>query len=92
LGGVSLKINPAFLYTDAVERRPRWTTSPGLFAEIRAFRPFLPARQFETSLRFYKAIGLEAYPLGETLAIGTVIMIDFAIASFLFGLAAQLAK
>jgi hypothetical protein len=39
-----------------------------LVAEIRAFRPFLPAREFETSLRFYKAIGFEAYPLGETLA------------------------
>jgi hypothetical protein len=41
---------------------------PGLVAKIRAFRPFLPAREFETSLRFYKAIGFEAYPLGETLA------------------------
>ncbi len=40
----------------------------GLVAEIRAFRPFLPAKDFETSLRFYKAIGFEAYPLGETLA------------------------
>jgi hypothetical protein len=40
----------------------------GLIAEIRAFRPFLPAKEFETSLRFYKAIGFEAYPLGETLA------------------------
>ena len=40
----------------------------GLITEIRAFRPFLPAKEFETSLRFYKAIGFEAYPLGETLA------------------------
>ena len=40
----------------------------GLVAEIRAFRPFLPAKEFETSLHFYKAIGFEAYPLGETLA------------------------
>jgi hypothetical protein len=39
-----------------------------LVAKIRAFRPFLPAKEFETSLRFYKAIGFEAYPLGETLA------------------------
>src|SRR3984957_15633952 len=39
-----------------------------LVSEIRAFRPFLPAREFETSLRFYKAIGFEAYPLGETMA------------------------
>jgi hypothetical protein len=40
----------------------------GLVAEIRAIRPFLPAKDFETSLRFYKAIGFEAYPLGDTLA------------------------
>src|SRR5580704_4049742 len=39
-----------------------------LVSEIRAFRPFLPAKEFETSLRFYKAIGFQAYPLGETLA------------------------
>jgi hypothetical protein len=39
-----------------------------LVSEIRAFRPFLPAKDFETSLRFYKAIGFQAYPLGETLA------------------------
>jgi hypothetical protein len=39
-----------------------------LISEIRAFRPFLPARDFGTSLRFYKAIGFEAHPLGETLA------------------------
>ena len=39
-----------------------------LVAEIRAFRPFLPAKEFEKSLRFYKTMGFEAYPLGETLA------------------------
>jgi catechol 2,3-dioxygenase-like lactoylglutathione lyase family enzyme len=39
-----------------------------LVPEIRAFRPFLPAKDFETSLRFYRAIGFEAYPLGETLS------------------------
>jgi hypothetical protein len=39
-----------------------------LIPEIRAFRPFLPAKDFETSLRFYEAIGFEAYPLGGTLA------------------------
>ena len=39
-----------------------------LVAQIRAFRPFLPAKEFQTSLRFYKAIGFEAYPLGEALA------------------------
>lgn len=35
---------------------------------IRAFRPFLPAKEFEKSLRFYEAIGFEAYRLGDTLA------------------------
>ena len=39
-----------------------------LIPTIRAFRPFLPARDFQTSLRFYEAIGFEAYPLGEALA------------------------
>ena len=41
---------------------------PQLISEIRAFRPFLPAKEFETSLRFYEAIGFHAYRLGETLA------------------------
>ena len=39
-----------------------------LVSEIRAFRPFLPAKEFETSLRFYKEIGFQAFALGETLA------------------------
>ena len=39
-----------------------------LVAGVRAFRPFLPAKEFETSLRFYKAIGFEAFSIGETLA------------------------
>ena len=39
-----------------------------LIPEIRAFRPFLPAKDFKTSLRFYEAIGFRVYPLGETLA------------------------
>jgi uncharacterized glyoxalase superfamily protein PhnB len=39
-----------------------------LIPEIRAFRPFLPAKDFETSLRFYKAMGFEARPLGDALA------------------------
>ena len=39
-----------------------------LIPTIRAFRPFLPAKDFETSLRFYKALGFDAYPLGGTLA------------------------
>lgn len=39
-----------------------------LIPGIRAFRPFIPAREFETSLRFYEAIGFHAHRLGETLA------------------------
>ena len=39
-----------------------------LVSEIRAFRPFLPAKDYEMSLRFYKAIGFEAYPLGDAMA------------------------
>lgn len=39
-----------------------------LIPEIRTFRPFLPAKEFETSLRFYKTIGFNAYQLGDTLA------------------------
>jgi Glyoxalase/Bleomycin resistance protein/Dioxygenase superfamily len=39
-----------------------------LIPEIRAFRPFLPAKEYETSLRFYKTLGFEAYPLGDALA------------------------
>jgi hypothetical protein len=35
---------------------------------IRAFRPFLPAKEFATSLRFYEAIGFHAYRLGDALA------------------------
>jgi hypothetical protein len=49
-----------------------------LFGKIRAFRPFLPAKDFETSLCFYKAIGFEACPLGETLA-----ELDFGTHAFL---------
>ena len=39
-----------------------------LIPGIRAFRPFLPAKEFKTSLRFYEAIGFESYKLGDTLA------------------------
>jgi hypothetical protein len=39
-----------------------------LIPDIRSFRAFLPAKEFETSLRFYEAIGFEAYRLGDTLA------------------------
>lgn len=39
-----------------------------LIPEIRAFRPFLPAKDFEISLRFYETIGFHVYRLGDTLA------------------------
>lgn len=39
-----------------------------LIAEIRAFRPFLPAKDFETSLLFYQTMGFNAQPLGTNLA------------------------
>jgi hypothetical protein len=39
-----------------------------LIPGIRSFRPFLPAKEFQTSLCFYEAIGFEAYRLGDTLA------------------------
>ena len=38
-----------------------------LVADIRAFRPFLPAKDFETSRRFYEALGFDAFPLGDSL-------------------------
>lgn len=41
---------------------------PHLVSQIRAFRPFLPAKDFETSLRFYETIGFHPHRLGETLA------------------------
>jgi hypothetical protein len=39
-----------------------------LIPGIRSFRPFLPAKEFDTSLRFYEAIGFETYRLGDSLA------------------------
>lgn len=39
-----------------------------LIPQIRAFRPFLPAKDFQTSLKFYQALGFETYSLGDTLA------------------------
>lgn len=39
-----------------------------LIPGVQAFRPFLPARAYETSLRFYEAIGFHANPLGEAMA------------------------
>jgi hypothetical protein len=39
-----------------------------LVSGIRAFRPFLPAKDFQTSLSFYETLGFEAHPLGDTLA------------------------
>lgn len=39
-----------------------------LIPEIRAFRPFLPAKDFKRSLRFYEALGFKTNKLGDTLA------------------------
>lgn len=39
-----------------------------LIPGIRAFRPFLSAKEFKTSLCCYEAIGFHTYRLGETLA------------------------
>jgi catechol 2,3-dioxygenase-like lactoylglutathione lyase family enzyme len=39
-----------------------------LIPGIRAFRAFLPAKEFQTSLHFYEALGFEAHMLGDTLA------------------------
>jgi hypothetical protein len=39
-----------------------------LIPQIRAFRPFLPAQDYQRSLRFYKTLGFDAYPLGDGLA------------------------
>ncbi len=39
-----------------------------LVAGIRAFRPFLPAKDYPTSLRFYEALGFESSAIGETMA------------------------
>ena len=44
------------------------STAEPLIPEIRAFRPFLPAKDYQTSLRFYEAVGFNAYPLGEAMA------------------------
>jgi len=43
-------------------------TVTDLIPGIRSFRPFLPAKDFKTSLRFYEAIGFETYRLGDSLA------------------------
>ncbi len=44
------------------------STAEPLIAGIQAFRPFLPAKDYQTSLRFYEAVGFDAYPLGEAMA------------------------
>jgi hypothetical protein len=44
------------------------TSLDHLISDIRAFRPFLPAKDFDTSLRFYQALGFTVFPLGDTLA------------------------
>ena len=44
------------------------TSINALIPGIRSFRPFLPAKDFEASLRFYEAIGFHPHRLGDTLA------------------------
>ena len=44
------------------------STVDHLIPGIRAFRPFIGAKDYETSLRFYTTLGFEAFPLGETMA------------------------
>lgn len=39
-----------------------------LISGIRAFRPFLPAKDFATSLQFYETLGFHVYRLGDTMA------------------------
>lgn len=39
-----------------------------LIPGIRSLRPFVPAKEFEKSLRFYEEVGFEAYRLGDGLA------------------------
>jgi hypothetical protein len=39
-----------------------------LIPDIRAFRPFLPAKDYPTSLRFYQTLGFDTFVIGETMA------------------------
>lgn len=41
---------------------------PGLAATIVALRPFVPARDFALSRRFYEALGFAVTPLGDKVA------------------------
>jgi catechol 2,3-dioxygenase-like lactoylglutathione lyase family enzyme len=51
-----------------VEQEQAWMTPTDLMiAGVRALRPFLPAKDFETSRRFYEDLGFRAEPLGEKL-------------------------
>ncbi len=36
--------------------------------DVVAMRPFVPAKDFKTSLRFYTDIGFSPFPLGDGLA------------------------
>ncbi|HWJ69987.1 MAG TPA: VOC family protein [Sphingobium sp.] len=44
------------------------TTLADLAPSVQAFRPFLPAKDFQTSLRFYETLGFHSFRLGEALA------------------------
>lgn len=50
--------------------REEWkmTGVDDLVPAIRAFRPFLPAKNFGLSLKFYSEIGFKILPLGDGLA------------------------
>jgi len=41
---------------------------PSLAPDVIALRPFVPARDFDLSCRFYADLGFTLYPLGDTLA------------------------
>jgi hypothetical protein len=47
---------------------PSMSSVDDLVPDIRAFRPFLPAKEFQTSLQFYEAVGFKTYRLGDELA------------------------
>ncbi|SMH59339.1 hypothetical protein SAMN02982994_4997 [Azospirillum lipoferum] len=44
------------------------TGTEGLASTVRAMRPFVPARDFGESQRFYASLGFQARPLGDGLA------------------------
>ena len=43
-------------------------SGPPSTPDVIALRPFVPATDFETSLRFYRDLGFTVHPLGDSLA------------------------